>query len=149
MYSLYINTNSYLQTIFLFNWLIFTNWEILCLHWVFYLLVNICSFFFFCCSLSVRTLCGSVSEVSSYSVFVTIKGKKLPTSAFYSKGYSVKVLCLYIKLISTRYIPNNVELYAHNTQLNQFIQYVINLGITLTIIIIGFTFLVNNSNKNS
>ena len=32
MYSLYINTNLYLQTIFLFNCLIFCNWENLCLH---------------------------------------------------------------------------------------------------------------------
>ena len=32
MYSLYINTNLYLQTIFLFNCLIFCNWEILCLQ---------------------------------------------------------------------------------------------------------------------
>ena len=32
MYSLSINTNFYLQTIFLFNCLIFYNWEILCLQ---------------------------------------------------------------------------------------------------------------------
>ena len=32
MYSLFVNTHLYLQTIFLFNCLIFCNWEILCLQ---------------------------------------------------------------------------------------------------------------------
>ena len=32
LYSLFINTNLYLQTIFLFNCLIFYNWKILCLQ---------------------------------------------------------------------------------------------------------------------
>ena len=33
MYSLFINTNLYLQSIFFFNCLIFRNWEILCLQY--------------------------------------------------------------------------------------------------------------------
>ena len=52
LYSLFINTNLYLQTIFLFNCLIFCNWEILCLQCAFIIFevsLSLSHYIFFMC----------------------------------------------------------------------------------------------------
>ena len=73
MYSLYINTNLYLQTIFLFNCLIFYNWEILCLQTSTRLASKFAKHFYCICNVRLSTISSITQTINDASIILFVR----------------------------------------------------------------------------